>query len=243
MTALLTCTWMAAMPAAGEPARAGQHAQRIAAGAPGGADLRYWLHVPAAALTEPTRRWPLLIFLHGSGERGTDMELVKVHGPPKHAARGDDLPYFVASPQLPEGESWRSEHVMPMLDALLRDWPIDPARIYLTGLSLGGEGTWRIAAEHPHRFAAIAPVCGWFDPERACTLRDMPVWAFHGDKDDVVPADASRAMVAALQACGGTPRLTIYPGVGHDAWNPAYADPALTDWLFAHRAGPVPSER
>ena len=224
----------------------GQHAQVIDGAGPGGAPIRFWLYAPDAAVGNAAPdaatkvpadalRWPLLIFLHGSGERGDDLARVKVHGPPKRADVRGDLPFIIASPQLPQDRAWNADWVMPLLDKLLRELPIDPDRVYLTGLSLGGFGTWDVAAAHAGRFAAIAPVCGWGEVAQACALRNLPVWAFHGADDTVVAPEAGRAMVDAVVACGGKARFTLYPGVGHDAWNPAYADPALYDWLLQQR--------
>ncbi len=181
-------------------------------------------------------RWPLLLFLHGSGERGADIAKVKVHGPPKYADGHADFPFILISPLLPAEEDWD----IPKLDRILRHvlatLPVDPDRVYLTGLSRGGHAAWRWAAAEPDRFAAIAPVAGRGNPETACALKDVPVWALHGDRDDVVTPEGSFAMARAIRACGGRQsRLTIYPDLGHNAWDPAYADPALYLWLLSHR--------
>ena len=214
-----------------EPIQAGQHPQ-TALDAQG---YRYQLFLPQGAWDE-TQAWPLIIFLHGSGERGTDIDKVKVHGPPKHADADPHFPFIVISPLLPAEEDWDLAKLSRILDHAIATLPVDPARIYLTGLSRGGHATWRWAAAEPDRFAAVAPVAGRGDPSTACALKEIPVWAFHGDRDDVVLPEGSFAMTRAIRACGGRmSRLTIYPDLGHNAWDPAYADPALYLWLLSHR--------
>ena len=193
----------------------------------------YQLHIPTGARGE--QGWPLLIFLHGSGERGSDIAKVKVHGPPKVADRDPAFPFILVSPQLPEGEDWDLAKLDEIVDRAMEALPVDPARVYLTGLSRGGHATWRWAAEEPTRFAAIAPVAGRGNPGTACRLMDLPVWAFHGDRDDVVLPEGSFAMSRAIRACGGRQaRLSIYPDLGHNAWDPAYDDPALYEWFLSH---------
>ncbi len=205
---------------------------------PGG--YPYQLFVPRSLPSNTqhdTTRWPLLIFLHGSGERGSDIAKVKVHGPPKVADAKPDFPFILVSPLLPAEEDWDITKLDKIVDHLQRTLPIDPNRVYLTGLSRGGHATWRWAATEPGRFAAIAPVAGRGDPATACALKDLPVWAFHGDRDDVVIPEGSFAMLRAIRACGGhRSRLTIYPDLGHNAWDPAYDDPELYLWLLSqHR--------
>lgn len=208
----------------------GQHPQpAISAGG-----YPYQLFVPSGA-GSGERSWPLLIFLHGSGERGDDISRVKVHGPPKIADRDPDFPFILISPLLPVEQDWDIARLEAILDKALATLPIDRSRVYLTGLSRGGHASWRWAAAAPGRFAAVAMVAGRGDPATACALKDKPVWAFHGDRDDVVPPEGSFAMVRAIRACGGNPRLTIYPDLGHNAWDPAYDDPALYLWLLSHR--------
>ena len=222
-----------AAPAA-TPLVAGQHAQP-----PVTADgYEYQLHLPpGAARAEPDEeRWPLMIFLHGSGERGSDIAKVKVHGPPQIADRDPAFPFILVSPQLPAEQDWDLARLDALLDHALATLPVDPARIYLTGLSRGGHASWRWAAAAPGRFAAVAPVAGRGDPATACALTDVPIWALHGDRDDVVTPEGSFAMARAIRACGGRKsRLTIYPDLGHNAWDPAYDDPALYLWLLSHR--------
>lgn len=207
---------------------------------------RLLLYVPRDFdANDRAKRWPLLVFLHGSGEAGRDLDRLFVNGPPKRLRAGADLPFVVASPQSPvvlDHGTFDPTMLDGMIDELLARLPIDPDRVYLTGLSAGGIWTYGLATRHPERFAAIAPVCATWDPADACRLRDVPVWAFHGERDDVVPLDGERAMVDAINACGGRARLTVYPGVGHDAWTPAYDDPALYEWLLSQRRPPRQSD-
>ena len=233
MGAILLASGSAGMtPAVGaEPSPGpGQHAQpSVEAGG-----YQYLLFMPRAA--DDKRIWPAMVFLHGSGERGDEIDRVKNHGPPKHAGLDPDFPFILISPQLPSGEDWDIGKLEAILDHALDTLPIDPSRLYLTGLSRGGHATWRWGAHSPDRFAALAPVAGTGDPESACRLVDTPVWALHGDRDDVVPPEGSFVMARAIRKCGGRlSRLTIYPDLGHNAWDPAYADPALYLWLLSQR--------
>ncbi|MFZ5726901.1 MAG: phospholipase [Pseudomonadota bacterium] len=195
----------------------------------------YQLFVPRGYLADRTKRYPLLIFLHGSGERGDDVAKVKVHGPPKIADRDAGFPFLTVSPLLGAGQDWDIARLDRLVDHITATYRVDPARIYLTGLSRGGHASWRWAIAQPLRFAAVAPVAGRGNPGEACRLMDLPVWAFHGDRDDVVTPEGSFGMARAIRACGGRKvRLTIYPDLGHNAWDPAYDDPALYAWLLEH---------
>jgi predicted peptidase len=200
--------------------------------------LEYLLYLPEGYADSGTR-WPMLLFLHGAGERGDDIEKVKQHGPPKLIAQGRSFPFVVVSPQCPQDGWWSSDLQIAALDALLNETVeslrIDRTRIYLTGLSMGGYGTWKLAAAYPHRFAAIAPICGRGDPASAAALRDVPAWVFHGAKDEVVPLKNSEDMVAALKAAGGDPKFTVYPEAGHDSWTAAYEGQELYDWFLRHK--------
>jgi predicted peptidase len=183
------------------------------------------------------RSLPLMLFLHGAGETGRDLDLVKKHGPPKVAPR-IPLPFFrVISPQNPPGSSW--VQLLDDLRALLEDaferYPVDRTRVYLTGLSMGGYGSWYLASAYPELFAALVPICGGGDTSEACALKDIPTWAFHGEKDDVVPPSESIEMVEALKACGGDARLTLYPDLGHNSWTRAYNNMELYAWLLRHK--------
>ena len=195
---------------------------------------RYLLYLPKGC-GKTKKRWPLILFLHGAGERGDDLERVKIHGPPKLAAEGREFPFIIVSPQCPEDYWWSNPVLIALLDDIERRLPVDPARIYLTGLSMGGFGTWNLATEHPGRFAAIAPICGGGHPILAGRLKDVPVWAFHGARDEVVPLSASQSMVDAVKRAGGRPRFTVYPAAGHDSWTATYNNPRLYAWFLKHR--------
>lgn len=201
--------------------------------------LRYLLHLPPGYGTKRGERWPLILFLHGAGERGTDIDLLKQHGIPRVVEENPDLPFITISPQCPEG-SWWPLH-LDELDALVQQatllYNVDPERIYLTGMSMGGYGTWNMAVAYPDRFAAIAPICGGGDPDTVCAIQHVPVWAFHGARDNVVLIRESRKMVDALRECGGSVRFTIYPNAGHDSWTKAYQNPRLYEWFMSHRKG------
>jgi predicted peptidase len=181
---------------------------------------------------DDSERWPLLLFLHGAGERGRDLERVKRHGPPKIVESQRDFPFIVISPQCPADQFWEPCQLLVLLDEVVARYRVDPQRIYVTGMSMGGFGTWGLALLAPQRFAAIAPVCGGGQPFLAERLVDLPVWAFHGANDPVVPFERSEEMVQALQQIGGNVRFTVYPDTGHDSWTPTYDNPELYRWLL-----------
>lgn len=198
---------------------------------------RYLLSKPEGYEADAKKKWPLVIFLHGSGERGSDLEQLKKHGPPKLIAAGEKFPAVIASLQCPAGELWNPHGVKAVTEHLIKTERIDASRVYLTGLSMGGFGTWETAFEYPRTYAAIAPICGgagvrWVQAER---LKHLPCWIFHGDQDGAVPVENSRKIHDALQKLGAPVKLTIYPGVGHDSWTQTYADPAFWSWLFAQK--------
>jgi predicted peptidase len=195
--------------------------------------LSYLLYLPKDYQRQES--WPLLLFLHGSGERGDDLELVKVHGPPKLIAAGQDFPFIVVSPQCRQDRRWEPIELVALLDDLGGKYKVDPDRIYVTGLSMGGFGTWELAAFAPHRLAAIAPICGGGEKYWARQFAHLPVWAFHGAKDTGVPLERSQSMVDELKKRGGQPRLTIYPEAEHDSWTETYDNPELYKWLLEQR--------
>jgi predicted peptidase len=204
--------------------------------------LNYLLFLPEGYGADPQQTWPLILFLHGAGERGDDLELVKKHGIAKVAEQREDFPFVVVSPQCPQDTWWSAyvEALTALLDEIVATHAVDRDRLYLTGLSMGAYGTWHLATMYPERFAALVPICGggpWFlgFPERVCVLREVPVWVFHGAKDDVVPLEESRKLVEALKACGGDVRFTVYPDAMHDAWTETYDNPELYEWFLKHR--------
>jgi predicted peptidase len=189
------------------------------------------------------QKWPLLIFLHGAGECGDDLNLVKIHGPPKLVEqRPADFPFIVVSPQAekpaidaPLVERWETRPLSQLLDHLEATYSVDCGRVYLTGLSMGGFGTLRWAAHESHRFAAIMPICGGGWPHYGKYLKDVPTWIFHGDQDEGVPLRYSQEVAEAIRKAGGDPKLTIYEGVGHDSWTATYNNPEVYQWLLTHK--------
>jgi len=201
--------------------------------------LPYLLSLPEGYGRQPTKKWPVILFLHGAGERGlNDMALLRKHGIARVAAERD-LPFITVSPQCPP-DSWWADYrpeLLALLDHVLGGYRADPARVYLTGLSMGGFGSWHLAAENPTRFAAVVPICGggvwaYGFPQRVVALKGTPVWAFHGAKDPAVPLAESRILVDTLKAAGGNVRFTVYPEAGHDSWTETYDNPELYAWLL-----------
>lgn len=195
---------------------------------------RYLTFLPRDYEREPAREFPLILFLHGSGERGLDVNRVRTHGPHKFLGKHPELPFIVIEPQCLPGEWWNPEEVLDLLDVICSKYRVDPKRIYLTGLSMGGYGTWSTIPEAAGRFAAAVPICGGGNPKDAAKLKDTPLWVFHGTKDPVVPVERSREMVRAVRRAGGKAKLTEYPETGHESWTQAYNDPALYEWLLKH---------
>ena len=216
-----------------EPAPGKQVEQELKT--PGGKSISYLLYLPKGY--EAKEKWPLLLFLHGRGESDGPLSIVKKWGPPRRIDHGEDLPYVVVSPQCPPNpESWPKASQQTLLLALLDHiggkYKVDADRIYLTGLSMGGYGSWRLAADHPERFAAVVPVCGAGNPADAEKLKSLPIWAWHGTEDSAVPFQRSVEMVEAIKKAGGTTiRFTSLEHVGHNSWEAAYATPELYQWL------------
>lgn len=181
----------------------------------------------------------LILFLHGAGERGRDNRAQLRHGIADLLKTCRSKHGILVAPQCPRGSYWPQpgmrRRLKALLDELLEDETIDRRRIYLTGLSMGGMGTWDLAMDHPELFAAALPICGRADPRRAARLSQMPVWAFHGDKDRAVKVSGSRRMITAMKQAGGDPRYQEYPGVGHNSWTRTYANPKVRAWLVAQR--------
>ncbi len=195
----------------------------------------YLIYLPEG-YQDMDEKWPLLLFLHGSGERGTDLDSVAAWGPPRMIADGHTFPFIVVSPQCPPDQWWSEDVLVAMLDDLVERYQVDEDRIYVTGLSMGGYGTWNLAAAVPDRLAAIVPICGGGSPDLASRIKDIPTWAFHGAKDEAVLLSESTKMVNALYSVGSNVHFTVYPEAGHvDAWKKAYADPALWEWLEKQR--------
>jgi predicted peptidase len=203
----------------------------------------YLLFLPHEYDRNKSKRWPMILFLHGAGERGTNLARVKAHGPPKIVLEKPEFPFVVVSPQCPTGQRWDSELLLALLDDVLKKYRVDRKRVYLTGLSMGGFGTWNLGLTHPDRFAAIAPICGGgdplvlllADPRKSRALKSLPVWAFHGARDPVVKVGESERMVDAMRQMGAAEvKLTVYPEADHDSWTETYQSSALYDWFLSH---------
>jgi len=201
--------------------------------------LGYLLHLPASYGQNPDQRWPVILFLHGYGESGNELNAVLKNGLPPITAQQPDFPFIVIAPQCPWHTWWPelADSLDALLDQVTADYAVDSNRVYLTGLSMGGFGTWYLGSTRPQRFAAIAPICGggyWFHgfPQRVCALKDTPVWVFHGAKDPVVPLASSEQLVETLRECGGNVRFTIYPEATHDSWTVTYENPELYSWFL-----------
>jgi predicted peptidase len=201
----------------------------------GKATLHFLLFAPANHAEK--EKLPLLIFLHGAGERGSDLQKVKFHGPPKIVESKPDFPFVVVSPQCPAGSRWHPNQIVSLIDQVVADpnLKIDPDQVHLTGLSMGGYGSWAVAAQIPEKLATVTPICGGGDPKTAAKLKNLPLWVVHGDKDNAVPLKRSEEMVEAIRKEGGTPIFTVYAGVGHDSWTQTYSSQLLFDWMLAHR--------
>src|ERR1043165_80128 len=212
-------------------------------------ELDYLLFLPRGYSAKARRRWPLIVFLHGAGERGADVWKAATHGPPKKITENPKFPFIIVSPLCPEGQVWSNDMLLALLAEITLRWAVDTKRVYLTGLSMGGYGGWSLGLICPEKFAAIAPVCGGgqlislilSSREKPQALQTLGVWAFHGAEDSVVPLAESQRMVKALEQAGlRDVKLTVYPGVGHDCWTRTYQDPALYDWFLARERKPGP---
>lgn len=218
-----------------------------------GAMLPYRLLIPENY--QPGKKYPLVLFLHGAGERGNNNQAQLVHGAPLFQTPQvrKDFPCFVIAPQCPEGKKWVEidwaadsgvqpaqpsdpmQLVVELLLHLPQEFSIDAQRVYVTGLSMGGFGTWDLITRYPNRFAAAAPICGGGDANVAAKAVKTPIWAFHSSDDPVVKVIRSRAMIDALRQAGGKPRYTEYEGLGHFSWGKAYSEPELLTWMFSQR--------
>jgi predicted peptidase len=203
-----------------------------------GVALDYLLYLPEGYETSTEERWPLILFLHGSGGYGDTIAAVEKGGLPKLLARGKKIPSIVVAPQ---AKTWWDENVdalTALLDEIGRSHRVDPDRVYVTGLSAGGGGVWALLLQEPERFAAAIPICGAGSRAGIQRLVDLPIWVFHGEEDPAQPLEESTRLVEAIRAKGGSKvKLTVYPGGGHDAWTQTYDDPAVWAWLFAQRRG------
>ena len=210
--------------------------------------LDYLQHLPPGYDADAAKRWPLMIFLHGAGERGTDVQKVAVHGPLLKAKQGTNFPFIIVAPQCPENQVWDSDQILHLLADLTSKLRVDTNRVYLTGLSMGGFGSWKLLFKRPELFAAVAPICGGgsmidslgLRKDQAAALKTLPVWVFHGAKDSVVPLAESERMVAVLKRMGCTDvKLTVYPDADHNSWTQTYDNPEFYAWLLSKERKPA----
>jgi predicted peptidase len=197
--------------------------------------VRYLHYLPTEYGADKNQRWPLLIFLHGSGLRGDDPQQVASEGPPMLAAEGASLPFIVVSPQCPHKESFQPDVIHELIENVASRFHVDRERIILTGYSMGGFGTWATAAAYPDEFAAIVPLCGGGHPSDGEKLIKLGIWAFHGDRDEVVPLQQTVDMIDAVRTAGGTPKLTVLPETGHGICNTVYRSDELIPWMLEQR--------
>lgn len=196
---------------------------------------KYLDFVPANATD---KKLPAILFLHGSGERGDDLSKIENSGPRGYAKKNaKDFPFIVISAQCPYNDWWNPLAVKDLVDEILAKYPIDPDRLYLTGLSMGGFGTWSVGSKFPEPFAAMVPICGGGDPKQIDKLVDMPLWVVHGGADKTVRPSQSYRMIEALRKKQGRVRFTFYPAAGHDTWTATYNDPRLYAWFLEQKRG------
>jgi len=179
--------------------------------------------------------WPLMLYLHGGGATGVNVNRVKKNGPPKLIEEGREYPFIVVSPQHKKGTRFSNDFLKALIDEIVANYHVDEDRLYVTGLSGGGTATWNLAMEYTHRFAAIAPICGRGNPDGAHRIKHLPVWVFHGAKDKLRSVRTSEEMVTALKAVEGNVRFTVYPEAGHDAWTETYNNPEFYEWLLKQK--------
>jgi predicted peptidase len=210
----------------------------------------------APAVQEPGKTYPLVLFLHGAGERGDDNKAQLKHGviPIIEGAEKLGDACFLIAPQCPAGRWWSPinrgtmqlseaskpnpllEAVLALVDETRTKEPVDPKRFYVTGISMGGYATWDLLGRVPGKISAAIPICGGGDPFMVEEFKSVPLWAFHGDADPAVPVKTTLTMIDALAKAGGIPKMTIYPGVQHDSWTRTYNDPAVIRWLFSQHS-------
>ena len=204
-------------------------------------DMKYLRYLPKGYPGTNGQHWPLMLFLHGAGERGTDIQLAAVHGPLKQVKLGQEFPFIIVAPQCAAGELWQNEPLLQLLNHVEQKFAVDTNRVYLTGISMGGYGTWQLGLQHPEKFAALVPICGGGNMievilgarEKGTTVKRLPIWAFHGAKDVVVPLDESERLVNQLKKLGVKEvKLTVYPEANHDSWTETYKNPELYEWLL-----------
>jgi predicted peptidase len=200
-------------------------------------NMTYLVQFPKGYDEDTNRLWPMVVYLHGIGESGDEVEKVLRFGPPRLMEEGSNLPCIIVSPQLPKGHLWIRETsaVLGVMDEVIKSDRVDKLRVCATGNSLGAFGAIALAAQEPERFASLVPICGGVDYLESLRLRDVPIRAYHGEKDPIIPVEESRRLVRLVNGIGGKAQLITYPDLGHNCWDRAYNDPALWDWILAQK--------
>ncbi|MBO6523867.1 MAG: dienelactone hydrolase family protein [Balneolaceae bacterium] len=195
--------------------------------------MQYLFYTPS----ETSEKMPLVVFLHGGGEGGTDIEKVKIHGIPKLIAGGKDFPFYMIAPQNPYARGfWNDRAVDKIVDHIISEFPIDTSRVYLAGLSRGGYGVWRMAINNPGKYAAMISVCAASIPQIYVNrIGEMPVWLFHGEEDSVVPVEVSINAYEKMKPANPNVKLTLYPDTDHDSWTPTFLNEEVYEWLLKQR--------
>ena len=217
------------------PMKPGESIHRLKLHGPGADHINYLLSLPQAYVRDTRARFPLLVLLHGTEQRGDNPEILRSVAALTLADVDSSFPFVAVFPQCPRNAHWSPAALIELINAVEQTLRIDKDRVYLTGFSLGGYGTWQTAAAFPDVFAAIAPLCGMSDLAEVSRLRDIPVWAFHGAQDQNVPLAESQKMADALRSIGGHVRLTVYPDFAHDCWSITYRDSRLYLWFLAQK--------
>ena len=196
--------------------------------------LKHLLHFPKGYESSNEKKYPLVLFLHGAGERGNNLNILKRHGIPRVIEESEDFPFIAVSPQCPNSTNWNElrDKLNDLLNEVISNNKVDTNRIYLTGISMGGFGTWNLAIHYPEKFAAIVPICGGGNPALAYRIKDIPIWVFHGAKDNIVPLFYSEEMVNKLRDLNSNVKFTVYPEAEHDSWTQTYNNPLLYQWFL-----------
>lgn len=231
---ILAALTAASASAAGNAPPPGPSVHRLSLSDPIADHVNYLLYVPAAYAQGPATEWPLILFLHGSEQRGDNPALLDEMALLAFAREESDFPFVAVIPQCPRNTLWPPRIVKKVLDSVESMLRIDRTRVYLTGFSMGGFGTWQTAAAYPETFAAIAPISGVSDIPDVPRLTGIPIWAFHGALDVNVPVAESRKMIDTLRKSGANAQLTVYPDLAHDCWTITYRDSRLYLWFLDH---------
>ena len=201
--------------------------------------LKYLIYLPNDYLT---KKYPLVLFLHGAGERGNNLKDIEIHGLPKLVRNGKKFPFIIIAPQCPLNLWWSDPLPVDLLSELVNDivmkYGIHKNNVFCTGLSMGGYGTLALSIKNPKLFSAIIPICGGMDIKNffdILNLKNLPIWLFHGDKDEVIPLENSQSIYKVLKPVNKNIKLTVYKGVDHNSWDRAYDDNELYKWMLSHK--------